>query len=90
MITTRSFIDQTWIDLNSPTKDELDSLVLSRDIDPMVAKDLLTPTPKQHIKEFDDAIYAVIHIPYQKFPYNQFRTRNRHYPHKERYDHYSI
>jgi len=37
MITTRSFIDQTWIDLNSPTKDELDSLVLSRDIDPMVA-----------------------------------------------------
>lgn len=66
MITTRSFIDQTWIDLNSPTKDELDSLILSRDIDPLIAKDLLTPTPKQHTREFGDTIYAVIHIPYFK------------------------
>lgn len=63
MIVTRSFMDQTWTDLNSPTKEELDSLVLSQNIDPLIAKDLLVPTPKQYVKEFGPVIYAVMHIP---------------------------
>ena len=54
---------QTWIDLNSPTKEEADSLVLSQGIDPSVAKDLLSPTPKQYAKESGSAIYAIFHIP---------------------------
>ena len=44
-------MDQTWIDINSPSKEEADSLVLSQGIDPSVAKDLLSPTPKQYAKE---------------------------------------
>lgn len=63
MIVTRPFMDQVWIDLSSPTKEELDSLILAQHIDPLIAKDLLAPTPKQYAKEFDNAIYAVIHIP---------------------------
>ena len=63
MIITRAFMDQTWTDLSSPTKEELDSLILAQHIDPLIAQDLLAPTPKQYSKEFNNALYAVMHIP---------------------------
>jgi|SRR3989344_6024048 len=72
MIVTRIFIDQVWTDINSPTKEEVDSLILSQNIDPSIAKDLLAPTPKQYAKESGNAIYAVLHIPY----FNHSRSIN--------------
>lgn len=66
MITTRSYKNQFWIDLNSPIKEEIDSLILSRNINPAIAKDLLTPTPTQHIQSFDNFVYTVLHFPYLK------------------------
>lgn len=70
MITTRNVLEQTWTDLNSPSKEELDSLVMSENIDPAVAKDLLAPTPKQIAKGFGNSIYAIFHIP-------SFRHKNK-------------
>ncbi len=72
MITNRSFLDQTWTDLNSPTKEELDSLTLSKNLDPIIAKDLLSPTPRQHVDEFDGGIYAVLHLPF--FNHSQLKN----------------
>lgn len=63
MITSRSLVGQTWIDLNSPTKEEVDSLVLTQNINPIIAKDLLTPTPSQFAREDGQIIYTVLHIP---------------------------
>ena len=63
MTTIRSFMEQTWTDLNSPTKEEIDSLVLIQHINPIIAKDLLTPTPLQYAEEDDSILYAVLHIP---------------------------
>lgn len=63
MITTRSSMDQVWTDLNSPTKEEIDSLVLTQNIDPIIAKDLLAPTPNQHAQDADKIIYIVLHVP---------------------------
>jgi magnesium transporter len=63
MVTTRSFMNQTWTDLNSPTKEEVDSLVLTQNINPIIVNDLLTPTPAQHAKDEDRIIYMVLHIP---------------------------
>jgi magnesium transporter len=56
-------MDENWIDLNSPTKEEVDSLILRGDLDPIIAKDLLTPTPTQHVQSGDKVIYAVLHLP---------------------------
>lgn len=56
-------MDQVWIDLNSPTKEEVDSLMLTQNISPVIAKDLLAPTPTQYAEENSDAIYTVLHIP---------------------------
>jgi len=66
MIISRNSMNQMWLDLNCPTKEELDSMILTQSIDPLVAKDLLTPTPKQYAKEFDGSIYLVMHLPYLK------------------------
>lgn len=63
MLTTHSFMNQIWTDLNSPTKEEVDSLILTQKIDPLIAKDLLSPTPSQYIKDKDNFIYTVLHIP---------------------------
>jgi magnesium transporter len=63
MITTRAFMGQTWIDLNSPTKEEIDSIVLTQGINPIIAKDLLAPTPSQYAEVDGQIVYAVLHIP---------------------------
>ncbi len=64
MITNHSHNNQSWIDLHLPTKEEVDSLVAIKHIDPIIAKDLISPTPKQYAKIYDNSIYLVIHIPY--------------------------
>lgn len=56
-------MNQVWIDLNSPTKEEADSLILTQNISPAIAKDLLLPTPVQYAEESGQTIYTVLHIP---------------------------
>jgi magnesium transporter len=63
MITTYSQNDQKWMDISSPTKDELDTLIMDQNLDPLIAKDLSSPTPKQYVKSFHNSIYTVLHIP---------------------------
>ncbi|MBN2093994.1 MAG: CorA family divalent cation transporter [Candidatus Zambryskibacteria bacterium] len=61
-------MDQQWIDLNSPTKEEIDSLILTENLDPIIAKDLLLPTPTQYTETRDNMIYTVLHLPSIKQP----------------------
>ena len=63
MTTSRIHGEYTWIDLHSPSKQEVESLVETKHVDPIIAKDLLSPTPKQYLKLSGDKIYTVIHIP---------------------------
>lgn len=76
MIVTRKLNSQTWTDLNSPNKEEIDSVVISEGVDPLLAKDFLAPTPKQTVEKFGDSIYAVIHVPF-------FRNSHREYLEQE-------
>jgi magnesium transporter len=75
MITSRIFMDQTWTDLNCPTKEEIDSLVLAQNISPIVAKDLLTPTPIQYAQEEDKGFYAVLHVPVFKHSHSESNSQ---------------
>ena len=63
MIVTRSLKDQSWIDISSPTKEELNALSIAGGVSPLLTKDLLTPTPKQHVTVFGNSIYIVLRIP---------------------------
>lgn len=63
MITARNIGNQSWIDVSSPTKEDIDTLMLSYSIDPSAARDLLSPTPRQQSRELAESFYAVIHLP---------------------------
>lgn len=53
----------TWIDLESPTRAEVQSLVEEFGIAPMVAEDLMLPSAKPRTDYHGDYIYAVMHFP---------------------------
>ena len=71
MIVTRSSMDQVWTDLSSPTKEEVNSLILSQNLDIDIASDLLSPTPKQYAKKFGKAVYMVMHVPHFKHAHSE-------------------
>lgn len=73
MIITREYTKGVWLDASSPSKEEIESLMVTSNIDPNTARDLLSPTPNQQIKETGDSIYLVFHIPVFKNPKKEVR-----------------
>jgi magnesium transporter len=53
----------TWIDLESPTHDEVRSLMEEFDIDALVAEELLLPTFKPRVEVYTNFIYLILHFP---------------------------
>ncbi len=75
MIVTRHYLDKAWVDVSSPTQEDVDSLMLSYNIDASVARDLISPTPKQESREGANFVYSVIHIPV--FNHSKYETREQ-------------
>src|SRR3989338_6377000 len=63
MISTYNNKDLTWIDLESPTRDEVRSVMEQYDIHPLVGNELLTPTEHPKVDLYDRYIYLVFHFP---------------------------
>ncbi len=63
MISTKTYMGCNWVDLNSPTPEEIDSVVISYGINSKIAKDLSSPTPKQETLDYGNFLYVVIHLP---------------------------
>ncbi len=63
MISKRDYMNYSWVDLDSPTPEEIDSVVLSYGINAKIAKDLASPTPKQEVVDYGNFLYAVLHLP---------------------------
>ncbi len=63
MIITRQLGNYKWIDVESPTKEDVDTLVQAHGVDQAVARDLLAPTPKQFIEDNELSNYIVMRIP---------------------------
>jgi len=53
----------TWIDVESPTPEEVRGLMEKYDIDPLVADELLLPTLKPHVDVYPNFIYLILHFP---------------------------
>lgn len=53
----------TWIDLESPTPEELDEIGKEFSIGPVLAEELLTPTAKPRVDVYAESTYAVFHFP---------------------------
>jgi len=63
MITKHLYKGRTWIDLDHPTIDEVKEIMTTYEIDPLVAHELTSPTPKPKIELHRNYIYAIFHFP---------------------------
>ncbi len=55
--------DIEWIDLESPSQEELRNIMHEFDIDPMTMRELLEPSLKPRTEDFKDYLYLVLHFP---------------------------
>ncbi|MAZ67653.1 hypothetical protein CL652_02715 [bacterium] len=63
MLHRHEYKDLVWVDLESPTVDEIRSIVEEFGIDTMVADELLSPTLRPHTERYGDYLYLVLHFP---------------------------
>ncbi len=62
-LTKYTYNKLTWIDLASPTRDEVTKIMQDFNIHPDVAEELLVNTRKPRIDLYDDHIYLILHFP---------------------------
>lgn len=63
MINTYTHNGITWIDLESPDKDEIRTIVERYNIHPLVGNELLVPTQHPKVDLYGDFVYLVLHFP---------------------------
>lgn len=63
MVTKETCGDLTWIDMDSPTKEDIRLLVKEYSIHPLVAEELLSPTVRPKVDVYDNLIYLILHFP---------------------------
>ncbi len=63
MITTYTYKDLTWFDVESPSQDDVSSLVKKFSLHPLVGEELLSPTKKSRVDFYKDYLFLVLHIP---------------------------
>lgn len=63
MLTTYTHKKLTWVDLESPTTEEVRSVMEAYKLDPGVADELLMPSLKPKVDPYRDYIYLILHFP---------------------------
>ncbi len=63
MLSTYKHKKLTWIDLESPTPDEIKSLMRKYYVHPLVAEELLRPTLRPKVDVYKNFIYLILHFP---------------------------
>ncbi|MGB2580381.1 MAG: magnesium transporter CorA family protein [Minisyncoccia bacterium] len=63
MISRYKYKDLVWIDVLSPTPEEVRILMDEFSIHPLVAEELLTPTLRSKVDLYNDFIYLILHFP---------------------------
>lgn len=63
MLKKRTHQNVTWIDLTSPTKEEVQALMEEYKIHPLVANELLSPTLRSRADVYDNFTYLIFHFP---------------------------
>ena len=65
----------SWIDVESPTPEEVRSLMEKYDIDPLVADELLLPTLKPRVDVYPHFLYLILHFPALRHTHNNDRNQ---------------
>lgn len=75
MLTKRMCGKVMWIDLESPTKDEVKMLQDKYGISSLVSKELLSPTLRPKVDVYDNYLYLILHFPTVIHPRNGKREQ---------------
>ncbi len=70
MLTKYTHKDVTWIDLESPTKQEVHKIMEQYSIHPSVAEELLMPSLKPKVELYDNSMYMILHFPSFRHTHN--------------------
>src|SRR3989338_10005026 len=63
MISRYTYKDLVWIDLESPTQEEVRGVMEEFDIHPLVANELLVSTLRPKVDLYSNFIYLILHFP---------------------------
>jgi magnesium transporter len=63
MIARYKYHELTWIDVESPTNEEVRQLMEEFDIHPIVADELLGPSMRPKVDAYENFIYVILHFP---------------------------
>lgn len=63
MISLNKYRNLTWIDVESPTADEITHLIEEYNVPELAAKELLTKTYRSKVDLYPNAIYLILHFP---------------------------
>jgi magnesium transporter len=63
MIRKHEYKDLTWIDVEIPTKEELDELTAEYKLHPLVVNELLEPSDRSRVETYDSHIYLILQFP---------------------------
>jgi len=63
MLTTHKYNGETWVDVDSGTPEEIDQIINTYKIHPLLARELAIGTPKARVEFHGDFVYCVLHFP---------------------------
>lgn len=63
MISRYKYHDLTWIDMESPSNDEVRGIMEEYDIHPIAADELLGPSLRPKVDHYENFIYLILHFP---------------------------
>ncbi len=74
MIQKYNYKKLTWIDLHTPTQQDVSSLIADYKIHPIVGEELLAPTMKPKVDAYKNYLYLVLHFPIRVKKDGRFMT----------------
>ncbi len=63
MITTYTYKNLSWLDVESPNQDDISLLIKKHGLHPLVGEELLSPTRKSKVDIYKNYIFLALHIP---------------------------
>ncbi len=71
MVNTYTYKNVTWVDMESPTRDEIREVMKKYNIHPTAAEELILPSPRSKVDTYPDFIYLVLHFPAWKLSHQK-------------------